>query len=55
MDAYRWSVRLKLGLIVFAVGIAVASLWYTRRLVDRLQKREQAVVQLWAGALEQVV
>ncbi len=55
MDAYRWSVRLKLGLIVFAVGIAVASLWYTQRLVDRLQKREQAVIQLWADALEQVV
>jgi len=55
MDAYRWSVRLKLGLIVFAVGIAVASLWYTQRLVDRLQEREQAVIQLWADALEQVV
>jgi len=55
MDAYRWSVRLKLGLIVFAVGIAVASLWYTQRLVDRLQQREQAVIQLWAEALEQVV
>lgn len=55
MDAYRWSVQLKLGLIVFAVGIAVASLWYTQRLVDRLQKREQAVIQLWADALEQVV
>jgi len=55
MDAYRWTVRLKLGLIVFAVGIAVASLWYTQRLVDRLQKREQAVIQLWADALEQVV
>ena len=55
MDAYRWSVRLKLGLIVFAVVIAVASLWYTQRLVDRLQQREQAVVQLWAEALEQVV
>jgi len=55
MDAYRWSVRLKLGLIVFAVVIAVASLWYTQRLVDRLQQREQAVIQLWAEALEQVV
>ncbi len=55
MDAYRWSVQLKLGLIVFAVGIAVASLWYTQRLVDRLQEREQAVIQLWADALEQVV
>ena len=55
MDAYRWSVQLKLGLIVFAVGIALASLWYTQRLVDRLQEREQAVIQLWADALEQVV
>lgn len=55
MDAYRWSVQLKLGLIVFAVGIALASLWYTQRLVDRLQQREQAVIQLWADALEQVV
>jgi len=55
MDAYRWSVRLKLGLIVFAVGIAVASLWYTQQLVDRLQQREQAVIRLWADALEQVV
>ncbi|MCS4102462.1 sensor histidine kinase [Salinibacter ruber] len=55
MDAYRWSVQLKLGLIVFAVGIALASLWYTHRLVDRLQEREQAVIQLWADALEQVV
>ena len=55
MEAYRWSVRLKLGLIVFAVSIALASLWYTQRLVDRLQKREQAVIQLWADALEQVV
>ncbi|WP_103029073.1 sensor histidine kinase [Salinibacter altiplanensis] len=55
MNAYRWSVQLKLGLIVFAVGIAVTSLWYTQRLVDRLQEREQAVIQLWADALEQVV
>lgn len=55
MNAYRWSVRLKLGLIVFAVVIAVASLWYTQRLVGRLQEREQAVIELWADALEQVV
>ena len=55
MDAYRWSARLKIGLIVFAGIIAVASLWYTQRLVDRLQHREQAVIQLWADALAQVV
>jgi len=54
MRAYRWSVRLKLGLIVFAVGIALASLWYTHRLVDRLRDREQVMIQLWADAQEQV-
>lgn len=52
MKAYRISVNLKLGLIVFAVGIAVASLAYTSRLVDRLREREQAVIELWAAALE---
>lgn len=55
MNAYRWSVRLKLGLIVFAVVLAVGSLWYTQRLVDRLQEREHTVIQLWADVQEEVV
>jgi len=55
MKAYRWSVRLKLGLIVFAGVIAVASLLYTQRLVDRLRQRERAVIQLWADAQAEVV
>jgi hypothetical protein len=55
MQAYRWSVRLKLGLIVLAGVIAVASLLYTQRLVDRLREREQAVIQLWADAQSEVV
>jgi len=55
MKAYHWSVRLKLGLIVFAVVIAVASLLYTQHLVDRLREREQAVIQLWAGATAELV
>ena len=50
MQAYRWSVKLKLGLIVFALLIAVASLWYTSQLVERLRAREQATIQLWADA-----
>ena len=54
MRAYDWSVRLKLGLIVFASAIALASLAYTQRLVDRLRDREQAVIQLWADAQAQV-
>ncbi len=55
MKAYRWSVRLKLGLIVLAGVIAVASLLYTQRLVDRLREREQAVIELWADAQAEVV
>jgi len=55
MKAYRWSVRLKLGLIVLAGAIAVASLLYTQRLVERLRDREQAVIQLWADAQAEVV
>jgi two-component sensor histidine kinase len=54
MQAYRWSVQLKLGLIVFALVIAVASLWYTSQLVERLRVREQATIQLWADAQAQV-
>jgi len=55
MKAYRWSVRLKLGLIVLGGIIAVASLLYTQRLVDRLREREQALIQLWADAQAELV
>jgi two-component system, NtrC family, sensor histidine kinase KinB len=54
MKAYRVSVTLKLGLVVFAVLIAVASLAYTQRLVQRLGEREQFIIQLWAAAQERV-
>lgn len=54
MKAYRLSTNLKLGLIAFASLIAVASLWYTTRLVGQLKEREAAAVELWARALEQI-
>jgi len=54
MRAYRLSTNLKLGLIAFAGLIAIASLWYTTRLVGQLKERETAVIELWAAALEQV-
>lgn len=54
MKTYRLTVNLKLGLIVFAVLIAVASLAYTQQLVDRLRDREQAVIQLMAEAWAQL-
>lgn len=55
MKVYRWSVRLKLGLIVLAGLLAVASLLYTQRLVDRLREREQALIELWADAQAELV
>jgi len=55
MKAYRWSVRLKLGLIVLGGILAMASLLYTQRLVDRLREREQALIQLWADAQAELV
>ncbi|MDX1741693.1 MAG: two-component sensor histidine kinase, partial [Rhodothermales bacterium] len=54
MKAYRVSAKLKIGLIIFASAIAVASLVYTNHLVERLKEREQSVVRLWASALEQL-
>ena len=45
MKAYRLSLNLKLGLIIFAVVIAMASLWYTNYLVDRLRTRESTGMQ----------
>ena len=54
MKAYRLSHNLKLGLIVFAVLIAVVSLAYTNQLVNRLRERESAGMQIWAGARVQI-
>ncbi len=54
MKAYRTSVKIKLGLIVAAVLIAVASLWYTNELANRLMRQERAAIQLWARAQEYV-
>ena len=52
MKAYRTSVKIKLGLIVAAVVIAVASLGYTNRLANRLMQQERDSIQLYARAIE---
>ena len=52
MTPYRTSTRLKLGLIVGAVAIALASLLFTQRLADRLEARDEQAVALWASAIE---
>ena len=52
MKAYRVGVNLKLGLIVAAVLIAVASLWYTNRLANRLQQDAEDSIELYARGVK---
>jgi len=52
VNAYHTSSKLKLGLILSAVLIAVASLWYTNDLANRLMRQEREAIQLWARAIE---
>lgn len=52
MKAYRTSAKLKLGLIASAALLAVASLWYTNALANRLMRQERDAIQLWARAQE---
>jgi len=52
MTTYSSAVRIKLGLIVAAGIIAMASLWYTNRMANRVQLRELDYTRLWTRALE---
>ena len=52
MTSYSSTVRIKLGLIVAAGLIAIASLWYTNRMANRVQLREVDYTRLWTRALE---
>lgn len=52
MASYSSAVKIKLGLIIAAVVIAIASLWYTNRLANRVQLRELDYTRLWTRALQ---
>ncbi|CAN5628360.1 ATP-binding protein [soil metagenome] len=52
MNAYRTSAKIKLGLIVAAVLIAVASLAYTNALANRLMQQEREAIRVWTRAIE---
>ncbi len=52
MTAYRTSTKIKLGLILAAVAIGLASLGFTQRLADRLEAQDEQAVELWARAIE---
>ena len=54
MNSYRLAVNLKLGLILTAVLIAVASLFATNWLTSQLKEREQSVIKLYTDALEKL-
>lgn len=52
MTTYSSTVKIKLGLIVAAVVIAIASLWYTNRMANSVQLRELDYTRLWTRALQ---
>ena len=54
MKSRTATVNLKLGLIVFAMIIALASLLYANGLVERLRDRERASMEIWSGARQEV-
>jgi signal transduction histidine kinase len=52
MASYSSAVKIKLGLIIAAGLIAIASLWYNNRLANRVQLRELDYTRLWTRALQ---
>ncbi len=54
MNIYTRKQRWKLALLMAAMAIGLASLWYTNRLVQKLSIQEKKNVELWAGAVKQL-
>ncbi len=54
MNIYTRKQRWKLALLLAALGIGIASLWYTNRLVGKLSVQEKKNVALWASAMNQL-
>ena len=52
MDIYQRKSRIKFLIIIAAILIAVASLWYTGQLAKKIADEEKSKVILWAQALE---
>lgn len=53
MNIYTRKQRWKLALLLVAVSIGVASMWYTNELVNKLSLQEMNNVKIWAKTLEQ--
>ena len=54
MNIYTRKQRWKLALLVAAIVIGIASLWYTNNLVNKLSEQEKKNVELWAAAVKQL-
>ncbi|MBL0339708.1 MAG: HAMP domain-containing histidine kinase [Bacteroidetes bacterium] len=54
MNIYTRKQRWKLALLLAALIIGVASLWYTNSLVEKLSEQEKKNVKLWASAVRQL-
>lgn len=54
MNIYTRKQRWKLALLLAAMVIGIASLWYTNILVEKLALQEKKNVELWAGAVRQL-
>jgi len=46
------SVNIKAGLVIIAVLIIIGTLWYTQTIVEKLQKREGEIADLYAKSLQ---
>ena len=54
MNIYTRKQRWKLALLIVALAIGIASLWYTNNLVNQLSEQEKKNVELWAAAVRQL-
>jgi two-component system, sporulation sensor kinase E len=55
MDIYKNKSRFKIGVVLAAMAIAGASLYYTNSLVQKLAEREERLIDLYSQALQYVV
>jgi two-component system, sporulation sensor kinase E len=55
MDIYKNKSQFKVGVVLFALTIAAASLYYTNVLIQKLAEREGKIIDLYAQALEYAV
>ncbi len=48
------SVQIKVSLLILAIFFGAGTLWYTHLLIERLEKKEKQIVQLFADGLQYV-